>query len=61
MAFWAFNTVFFVFLLPFFTSIEYSTGFIALAVIIFTRLSANVYANNILEPEQFEGFPFRIP
>ena len=61
MAFWAFNTVFFVFLLPFFTSIEYSAGFIALTVIIFVRLGANVYANNVLKPEQFESFPFRIP
>ena len=61
MAFWAFNTVLFLFLLPFFTPIEYSTGFIALTVIIFVRLFANVYANNFLKPEQFEGFPFRIP
>jgi hypothetical protein len=48
-------------LLPFFTPIEYSTGFIALAIIIFVRLVANLYANNFLEPEQFGGYPFRIP
>jgi len=61
MAFWAFNAVFFAFLLPFFTPIEYSTGFIALTVIIFVRLGANLYANNVLKPEQFESFPFRLP
>jgi hypothetical protein len=61
MAFWAFNAVYFIFLLPYFTPIEYSTGFIALAIIILVRLIANVYANNFLEPEQFESFPFRIP
>lgn len=61
MAFWAFNAVFFVFLLPFFTPVEYSTGFMALAIILFVRLAANLYANNVLTPEQFESFPFRIP
>ena len=61
MAFWAFNAAFFLFLLPFFTPIEYSTGFIAFTVIIFVRLVANLYANNVLKPEQFESFPFRIP
>ncbi len=61
MAFWAFNAAFLLFLLPFFTPVDYSTGFIALTVIIIVRLSANLYANNVLEPEQFESFPFRIP
>ena len=61
MAFWAFNAAFFLFLLPFFTPIEYSTGFIAFTVIIFVRLGANLYANNVLKPKQFESFPFRIP
>jgi len=61
MAFWAFNTIFWVFLLPFFTPIEYSTGFIAFTAIIFMRLVANLYSNNFLKPEQFESFPFRIP
>ncbi len=61
MAFWAFNAAFFLFLLPFFTPIEYSTGFIALAIILFVRLAANLYANNVLTPGQFESFPFRIP
>ena len=61
MVFWAFNAVFWVFLLPFFTPIEYSTAFIAFTVIIFMRLGANLYSNNVLTPEQFESFPFRIP
>ena len=61
MAFWAFNAAFWVFLLPFFTRIDFGTGFIAFTVIIVVRLAANLYSNNVLKPEQFEGFPFRIP
>lgn len=59
----AYNAVFWVFLIPFFTSIEYGTGFVAFAVIILIRLSLNLYTNNILKPtpEQYESFPFRIP
>ena len=57
----AYNAVFWIFLLPFFTSMNYSTGFVAFAVIILVRLGANLYTNNALEmtPEQFERFPFR--
>ena len=61
MVFWAFNTVFWIFLLPFITPIDYSTGFIAFAIIIFVRLGANLYANNVLKLEQYGSFPFRIP
>ena len=58
----AYNAVFWVFLLPFFTSMEYRTGFIAFSVIIIVRLVLNLYTNNILHtPEQFERHPFRIP
>ena len=59
----AYNAVFWIFLLPFFTTMEYSTGFIAFTVIIFVRLGLNLYTNNVLKlkPEQFESFPFRIP
>ena len=59
----AYNTVFWIFLIPFFTAIDYSIGFIAFAVIVFVRLSLNLYTNNLLSltPEQFEGYPFRIP
>ena len=58
----AYNAAFWIFLLPFLTSMNYGTGFIAFAIIIFVRLAANLYTNNIgrLTPEQYEVFPFRI-
>jgi len=58
----AYNVVFWIFLLPFFTTMEYGTGFIAFTIIIFVRFFANLYTNNVLvlTPEQYEGFPFRI-
>ena len=58
----AYNAVFWIFLLPFFTTMNCSTGFIAFAIIIFVRLVANLYTNNVgrLTPEQYEAFPFRI-
>ena len=59
----AYNTVFWIFLLPFFMIIDYSTGFIAFTVIIVIRLGLNLYTNNALNltPGQYENFPFRIP
>ena len=58
----AYNLAFWVFLLPFFTRMQYGTGFVLFSAIIFTRLLANLYANRALEqPEQYERFPFRIP
>ena len=59
----AYNIVFWIFLLPFFTVIEYSTGFLVFTVIITIRLGLNLYTNNVLDltPEQFESYPFRIP
>ena len=59
----AYNAAFWIFLVPFFTAIDYSTGFIAFTVIIAVRLSLNLYTNNVLNltPEQFESYPFRIP
>ena len=59
----AYNAAFWVFLLPFFTIIDYGTGFVAFTVIIAIRLGLNLYTNNVLKltPEQFESFPFRIP
>ncbi len=60
----AYNVAFWVFLIPFlFTSIDYSLGFILFTVIILIRLVLNLVTNNFLKltPEQFEGFPFRIP
>jgi hypothetical protein len=58
-----YNTVFWIFLVPFFTTMEYSTGFIAFTVIILVRLALNLYTNNVLDqtPEQYESFPFRVP
>ena len=58
-----YNAVFWIFLVPFFTAMEYRTGFLAFTVIIFIRLVANLYTNNVLNltPEQFESYPFRIP
>lgn len=59
----AYNVVFWIFLLPFVTTIDNSTGFIAFTVVIFVRLALNLYTNNVLKltPEQFTRFPFRIP
>ncbi len=57
-----YNAAYWIFLLPFFTIIDYSTGFIAFTIIIFVRLGANLYVNIInLTPEQFESFPLRTP
>jgi len=58
----AYNIAFWIFLLPFFTTIDYGTGFIAFTVIIFVRLGANMYINFLkFKPEQYESFPFRTP
>jgi hypothetical protein len=59
----AYNLAFWIFLLPFFTAIDYSMGFIVFTVIIFIRLGVNLYTNNVLKltPEQYESYPFRIP
>ena len=57
----AYNLAFWVFLLPFFTAIDYSTGFIAFTVIIFIRFGANLYTNVLnLTPEHYESYPLRI-
>jgi hypothetical protein len=59
----AYNLAFWIFLIPFFTAMEYGTGFIVFTVIILIRLGLNLYTNNILDltPEQYESYPFRIP
>jgi hypothetical protein len=59
----AYNLVFWVFLLPFFTSMEYGMGFIIFSIMILIRLVLNLYTNNILKPtpERYDRFPFRIP
>jgi hypothetical protein len=58
-----YNLVFWLFLLPFLTIIDYSTGFIVFTVIIGMRLVLNLITNNALNltPAQFESYPFRIP
>jgi hypothetical protein len=57
-----YNVAFWIFLIPFFTTMEYSAGFIAFTVVIFIRFCVNLYTNNILNltPEQYDTFPFRI-
>jgi hypothetical protein len=59
----AYNLAFWIFLLPFLTIIDYSTGFLAFTVIIGMRLVLNLVTNNALDlsPEEYEGYPFRIP
>jgi hypothetical protein len=57
-----YNAVFWIFLVPFIVrTIDYSLGFVAFTIVIFVRLFANVYVNNIVEftPEQYESFPLR--
>jgi len=59
----AYNAVFWIFLIPFFSRMEYKTGFITFSVVILVRLVLNLYTNNILKltPEGYEKYPFRIP
>ncbi|MEJ2209431.1 MAG: hypothetical protein P8129_10390 [Anaerolineae bacterium] len=58
----AYNLAFWIFLLPFFTSVAYSTGFVVFAAIILIRLLLNLYTNHLFtRPEQYEASPFRIP
>jgi len=59
----AYNLAFWIFLLPFFTSMQYSTGFIVFTLVILIRLAANLYTNNLLNMTlaQYESFPLRIP
>ena len=57
-----YNAAFWIFLLPFLTTVEYSVGFILFTTVISIRLILNLVTNNFLNlsPEQFEMFPFRI-
>jgi hypothetical protein len=57
-----YNAAFWVFLIPFFTVIDYGTGFVAFTIIIFIRFSLSLYTNNVLDltPQQYESYPFRI-
>lgn len=57
----AYNAAFWIFLIPFFTRIDFSVGFIALTTIVLLRLGANLYANHVFksEAQKFDRFPFR--
>ncbi len=59
----AYNAVFWVFLVPFFTTLPYQVGFIAFSVVILFRFAANLFTNNVLDlsPAQYERYPLRIP
>ena len=48
-------------ILAFTKVIDYRTGFIAFFIVIIIRGGANLVRNNILKPEQAEGFPLRSP
>ena len=58
-----YNAVFWIFLIPFLTRIDFKVGFISFAVVISVRLVLNLYTNNVLDlsPEKYENYPFRIP
>ena len=59
----AYNLAFWIFLLPFFTMMDYGLGFILFTMVIAIRLVLNLHTNNIYKPtlEQYEAYPFRIP
>lgn len=59
----AYNAAFWVFLLPFFASIDYGAGFIAFTAVLVLRFTANLATNDILHrtPQQYEAYPFRMP
>ena len=58
-----YNISFWVFLVPFFTRLDYRVGFAAFTAVILIRLVTNLITNNLLDltPEGYERFPFRIP
>jgi hypothetical protein len=58
----AYNAVFWVFLLPLATTIDYGVGFVAFTIVIVVRFALSLYTNNVanLTPEQFDRYPFRI-
>ncbi|MGD2042564.1 MAG: hypothetical protein PVJ28_02875 [Acidimicrobiia bacterium] len=57
------NAVFWVFLLPFFTSMGYGAGFIAFTAVLAMRFTANLATNNFLKltPREYQALPFRMP
>jgi hypothetical protein len=59
----AYNAVFWIFLVPFLTRVDFKIGFIAFSTVILVRLVLNLYTNNFLknDPQIYESYPFRIP
>lgn len=59
----AYNILFWIFLLPFVTDLDYSFGFVAFTIVIFVRMVANLYMNNVMKqtPADFDRFAFRLP
>ena len=56
----AYNVIWWIpIVLPFTKIIDYRTGFIAFFVVTVIRAGVNLYRNNVLNPEQAEGFPLR--
>jgi hypothetical protein len=56
----AYNVIWFIpIVLPLIKIIDYRTGFIAFTIVTVIRAVANLYRNNVLDPEQAESFPLR--
>jgi len=56
----AYNVIWWIpIVLPFTGIIDYRTGFIAFFIVTMIRAAANLYRNNVLNPEQAESFPLR--
>tara|TARA_B100001989_G_scaffold241614_1_gene207674 strand:- start:477 stop:713 length:237 start_codon:yes stop_codon:yes gene_type:complete len=59
---WVHNLAFWFFLVPFFTSMSYETGFAIYAAILFVRFLANTWTDiKDFTWEQYYAFPLRIP
>ena len=57
-----YNALFWVFLLPFLTGLDYGIGFVTFSIVILIRFALSIYTNNFanLTPQQFDSYPFRI-
>jgi len=58
-----YNAVFWIFLIPFLTQVDFKIGFVSFSIVIGIRFILNLYTNNVLDltPEKYENYPFRIP
>ena len=62
LIFIAYNVIWWIpIVLTFNKIIDYRTGFIAFFAVTIIRAGANLYRNNVLQPEQAESFPLRSP